>query len=295
MLHFLAPTPRRTTPLPPKNDDSNTYGGCNLAVAAGRAVLSEIRRLGLQRRAAAVGARLLAALEALRARHPDVIGDVRGRGLLLGVEIVRGAAGAKLPAPATADWLKQSARERGVLISTDGPYENVVKIKPPLVFSERDADALAGTLGALLKQLSGDAALRGALEADEARRAAAVAPVAAAYAENAARIYALARGGIGGGLGGVADCGGAAAAAATLAAAAAAAAAPAAAAGSDCSMGSCGAGASPTAAAAAPAAAVTGGKGGSRGGTPSLLRRVMSWASARSERSADSSFEPFGR
>jgi 4-aminobutyrate aminotransferase-like enzyme len=75
--------------LPLARNRSNTYGGCNAAAAAGLATLAEVKRLNLQAHAAAVGAHLLARLRALQAAHPDVVGDVRGRGLFLGVDIVR--------------------------------------------------------------------------------------------------------------------------------------------------------------------------------------------------------------
>ncbi|GBF99529.1 ethanolamine-phosphate phospho-lyase [Raphidocelis subcapitata] len=169
----------------------NTFGGCNAAAAAGLAVLSEIRRLDLQASAARVGARLLARLRALASEHP-IIGDVRGRGLFVGIEVVRCPA-SKAPAPAAAEWIKEFALSRRVLLSTDGPFDNVLKIKPPMVFSEADADELVGVLSEALRALTGSEAARAAVEeAEAARYEARVAPTAARYEENAARIYAAA-------------------------------------------------------------------------------------------------------
>ena len=63
-------------------------------------------------------------LRALQAAHPDTIGDIRGRGLFIGIDVVQSAAG-KAPAPAVAKWVKEQARLQRVLLSCDGPYEQV--------------------------------------------------------------------------------------------------------------------------------------------------------------------------
>jgi len=101
----------------------------------------------LQARALHVGGRLRAGLEALR-RFP-VVGDVRGLGLFLGIEMVRDRSTLE-PAAARADYVVDRLRERGILLSTDGPLHNVIKIKPPMVFSEADADRLVETLADVL-------------------------------------------------------------------------------------------------------------------------------------------------
>ena len=97
-------------------------------------VLEEER---LQERALRVGRHLLAGLRALMERHA-LIGDVRGSGLFLGVELVRDRATLE-PAPEEAAYVVNRLRERGVLTGTDGPHHNVLKLRPPLVFSEGDA------------------------------------------------------------------------------------------------------------------------------------------------------------
>ncbi|MEX2610224.1 MAG: aminotransferase class III-fold pyridoxal phosphate-dependent enzyme [Gemmatimonadota bacterium] len=132
----------------------NTFGGNPVSCAAGLAVLDVLEKEGLQASAAAVGGALLEGLRTLAERHP-LIGDVRGRGLYLGVELVR-ERGTREPAAAEAAHLVERAREHGVLLSTDGPLHNVIKIKPPLVFGAAEADRLMGVLDALL----GEDALR---------------------------------------------------------------------------------------------------------------------------------------
>ena len=91
---------------------------------------------------------LLAGLRGLQEAHP-VIGDVRGAGLFLGVELVRDRASLE-PAADEAAYVVDRMRERGVLTGTDGPHHNVLKLRPPLVFSEEDADLFLATLDEVL-------------------------------------------------------------------------------------------------------------------------------------------------
>jgi len=88
-------------------------------------------------------------LRQLQQEHP-LIGDVRGLGLFLGIEFVRDRETLE-PADAPAAEIVERMKERGVLLSTDGPFHNVIKIKPPLVFSERDADFLLSNLKDVLE------------------------------------------------------------------------------------------------------------------------------------------------
>ena len=126
----------------------NTFGGNPVSCAAARAVLAEVRDRGLQERARRTGDRLLGELRRLAARWP-VVGDARGRGLFLGVEFVRDPA-TREPFPEACAYVVNRAREMGVLASADGPDRNVLKIKPPLVFGEAEADRLAETLETVL-------------------------------------------------------------------------------------------------------------------------------------------------
>ena len=118
----------------------NTFGGNPVSCAAALAVLDVIRDEGLQENARDTGDYLLAGLRDLEGRHP-LIGDVRGRGLFLGIELVRGRD-TREPAAAEASSLVDRMKDAGVLLSTDGPLHNVIKIKPPMVFGPADADVL---------------------------------------------------------------------------------------------------------------------------------------------------------
>ena len=111
----------------------NTFGGNPVSARVGLAVLDVIEDEGLQAHAARLGAQLLDGLSGLAARH-EVIGDVRGHGLFVGVELVSDRS-TKEPAGDVADRVADAMRDRGVLVSTDGPHHNVLKIKPPLVIT----------------------------------------------------------------------------------------------------------------------------------------------------------------
>jgi 4-aminobutyrate aminotransferase-like enzyme/Ser/Thr protein kinase RdoA (MazF antagonist) len=118
----------------------NTFGGNPVSCAVGLAVLDVIRDEGLQENARVTGEHLTAGLRDLQGRH-DAIRDVRGLGLFLGFD---------LPDERTATELVNLMKDRGVLLSTDGPRHNVIKIKPPMVFSQGDADLLLDRLDAVL-------------------------------------------------------------------------------------------------------------------------------------------------
>jgi 4-aminobutyrate aminotransferase-like enzyme len=122
----------------------NTFGGNTVAVAAAQATLDVIRDERLVENARAVGETLRAGLRGLQERV-ESIGDVRGRGLYAGVELVSDRA-AKTPDGALAAAVVNGLRERRVLISATGPAGNVLKIRPPLVFGEADAERLVQAL-----------------------------------------------------------------------------------------------------------------------------------------------------
>jgi 4-aminobutyrate aminotransferase-like enzyme len=115
----------------------NTFGGNPVSCEIGLAVLDVIRDEGLQERALSVGAGLKAGLQRLVDRH-EAVGDARGLGLFLGLELVLDKA-SRAPAAARAAYVVERMKDHGILLSTDGPDHNVVKMKPPLCF--RDADA----------------------------------------------------------------------------------------------------------------------------------------------------------
>jgi 4-aminobutyrate aminotransferase-like enzyme/Ser/Thr protein kinase RdoA (MazF antagonist) len=128
----------------------NTFGGNPVSCVIGREVLDVIARDGLRENATSTGNHLMAQLRALGDRH-ELVGDVRGAGLFLGVELVRDRE-ERIPADREASYVVNRMRENGVLLSTDGPDNNVLKIKPPLCFSREDADFLAETLDRVLAE-----------------------------------------------------------------------------------------------------------------------------------------------
>jgi len=127
----------------------STFGGNPVACAAGLAVLDVLRDERLQEHALRVGSRLLAGLRELIERH-SIVGDARGSGLFLGVELVRDRTTLE-PAADAATYLVNRLRDCGILAGTDGPFHNVIKIRPPLPFGAADADLLLETLGELLR------------------------------------------------------------------------------------------------------------------------------------------------
>jgi 4-aminobutyrate aminotransferase-like enzyme len=121
-----------------EKDYFNTCAATPLQAAVGMAVLDEIERLDLLENAASVGDRLTNELRSRIGRH-DAMGDVRGSGLFLGVELIKAGEG-KQPDAAAAITLSDRLKDKGFLVSYSGKYENVLKIRPPLVFSHQNAD-----------------------------------------------------------------------------------------------------------------------------------------------------------
>jgi len=116
----------------------NTFGGNPVSCAIGLAVLEVIERERLQARALEMGDRLLAGLREVQHRH-DLVGDVRGLGLFIGVELVTDRESQAPAADEAADIIER-LKDRGFLLSTDGPLHNVLKIKPPMVLGADDVD-----------------------------------------------------------------------------------------------------------------------------------------------------------
>ena len=116
----------------------STFGGNNVSCAIGLKVLEVVQEENLQAHALRVGNNLLAGLHELNPRH-EVIREIRGSGFFLGVELVE-----------DAHRVVNQMRERGILMGTEGPLHNVIKIRPPMPFSEADADRLVSTLDEVL-------------------------------------------------------------------------------------------------------------------------------------------------
>ncbi len=128
----------------------NTFGGNPVSCTIGLAVLDVIEQARLQAHAWRVGNQLMADLRGLMASFP-LIGDVRGLGLFVGIELVLDRE-QKIPAGEEAAYIANRMRDHGILISTDGPDHNVLKLKPPLVFNEQDAARLVATLAKVLAE-----------------------------------------------------------------------------------------------------------------------------------------------
>jgi 4-aminobutyrate aminotransferase-like enzyme len=116
----------------------STFGGNTVSCAIGLAVLDVVQEEGLQAHALAVGEQLLEGLKTLQKRH-EIISDVRGSGLFLGVELVQ-----------EATRIVNRMRDNQILIGAEGPLHNVLKIRPPMPFSQTDADHFLITLESLL-------------------------------------------------------------------------------------------------------------------------------------------------
>jgi 4-aminobutyrate aminotransferase-like enzyme len=129
----------------------NTFGGNPVSCAVGKAVLDVLRDEQLMENARIVGDHVIAGLKRLQRQH-GIIGDVRGRGLFFGAELVRDR-GTKEPATDETRRLVNAMRERGVLLSRIGQFDNVLKMRPPMPFSRDDADLLLQTLDEALSAL----------------------------------------------------------------------------------------------------------------------------------------------
>jgi 4-aminobutyrate aminotransferase-like enzyme/Ser/Thr protein kinase RdoA (MazF antagonist) len=129
----------------------STFGGSTAACAAGLATLRATMEEDLQGRAFDVGAHLLGELRQLQSAH-DLIGDVRGSGLFIGVELVRDRA-TLVPATEEAAGIVNRMRDLGVLVGTDGPRHNVIKIRGPMPLTTGDADCLVAAFAQALREL----------------------------------------------------------------------------------------------------------------------------------------------
>jgi alanine-glyoxylate transaminase/(R)-3-amino-2-methylpropionate-pyruvate transaminase len=122
----------------------NTFGGNPVVCAQGAAVLDVIDREKLQANALKIGNQILAGLESLKATH-NLIGDVRGKGLLLGIELVKDR-GTKEPATSECAHILESCREMGLLLGKGGLYGQTIRFSPPMCIHEQDADFLLDVL-----------------------------------------------------------------------------------------------------------------------------------------------------
>lgn len=130
----------------------NTYGGNPVSLAVANAVLDVIEGERLQEHALHTGALMLESLHALKEKFA-VMGDVRGTGLFIGVELVTDRR-TKEPATLLAEYVVAKFRESHILMSTEGRHGNVLKFKPPMVFSEDNVRHFVATLEAILQEVT---------------------------------------------------------------------------------------------------------------------------------------------
>ena len=128
----------------------STFGASTLSCLIGKEVLDIVDQEDLSQNAKIVGRRLLDGMEALKTKY-DVVGDSRGRGLFLGLELVKDKA-SKIPATALTCFVVQRMRSKRVLLGTEGPHENVLKIRPPLTIDAPASDFLLLQLDETLKE-----------------------------------------------------------------------------------------------------------------------------------------------
>ncbi len=128
----------------------NTFGGNPVSCAIGNAVLDVLELENLQQHALCTGNHLMSNLESL-AKTYSLVGEVRGSGLFVGVELVQNLHTSE-PAARQASYIAERMKQERVLISTDGPHNNVLKIKPPMVFTGQDADILTDKLEMILSE-----------------------------------------------------------------------------------------------------------------------------------------------
>jgi alanine-glyoxylate transaminase / (R)-3-amino-2-methylpropionate-pyruvate transaminase len=129
----------------------NTFGGNPVAMAVGKAVLEVIEREKLQENAYRLGTRLLCGLEKLKQKHV-IVGDVRGKGLLLGVELVKDRA-RKEPATAECARVLENARNNGLLLGKGGFWGHTIRMAPPLCITQADVDFALDVLDATLADI----------------------------------------------------------------------------------------------------------------------------------------------
>jgi len=130
----------------------NTFGGNPVASAMGKAVLEVIEREGLQANCLKLGAYLGTRLNGLKRKHA-IVGDVRGEGLLVGIELVRDRR-TKEPAKAECAQVLETCKDRGLLLGKGGLHNSVIRFAPPMCITQADADFAVATLDGALARLS---------------------------------------------------------------------------------------------------------------------------------------------
>ncbi|PXY33627.1 aspartate aminotransferase family protein [Prauserella sp. PE36] len=127
-----------------KANSISTFGGNPVATAGAKATVDYLLEHDLQGNAAKLGDRLLSGLRQIGARH-DIVGDVRGKGLMIGIELVR--PGGTEPNPPAATEVLEETRSRGLLVGKGGLYNNVIRLAPPMTLTGDEAEQALDILG----------------------------------------------------------------------------------------------------------------------------------------------------
>ena len=127
----------------------NSFGGNPVSCAVGNAVLDVIQKQNLQKNAKEVGNYFINKLQNIKKKFPKYISKISGRGLFIGIDLIENS-NFDLPNQKLATKLINTLRLKGILLSTDGPYNNVIKIKPPLVFNKDNVDYVCSEINNFL-------------------------------------------------------------------------------------------------------------------------------------------------
>src|SRR6185503_13923990 len=149
-LGAVVATPRIAATLAQRTH-FNTFGGNPVVCAQGKAVLEIIEREQLQANSLKIGNRILAGLDRLKQKH-NLIGDVRGKGLLLGIELVKDRQ-SKEPAREECAQVMEKCKEMGLLVGKGGLWGQTIRFSPPMCLKEHDADFLIDVLDCALETL----------------------------------------------------------------------------------------------------------------------------------------------
>ncbi|BFZ17829.1 hypothetical protein BsWGS_20868 [Bradybaena similaris] len=131
----------------------NTYGGNPVSCAIGLAVLDVIEKEELLKKASLVGEAMSNKLMRLKEKYPSIAGDIRGVGMFWGIDVVKDQNSRK-PATEDAAFVVRRMKEERILISRDGPYENVLKFKPPMCFNLENVNTLVEMLDSIFAELA---------------------------------------------------------------------------------------------------------------------------------------------
>ena len=129
----------------------NSFGGNPVSCSIGNTVLDVIENEKLQTNAKIIGKYFIKSLNKIKLKYPKFISEIRGRGLFLGIDLIN--LRNDKPNKKLANFIINKMRDRGVLLSTDGPYNNVIKIKPPMTFNKENVDIVCFELNNILKNL----------------------------------------------------------------------------------------------------------------------------------------------